>query len=78
MAWCAEQCDPSAVRSTVYQQDERIVMPPSEEAKRAIKLWRAMLFLVHYDELRFTRSLEPYSRDRIQRLSSECWDTVVS
>ena len=35
----------------------------SEEAKIAIRLWRAMLFLVQYDELRFTRPLVSFSND---------------
>ena len=47
-------------RLSAGRTDRHATFTPSEEAKRAIRLWRAMLFLVRYDELRFTRSLESF------------------
>lgn len=41
------------------------------EARIAIRLWRAMLYLTHFDELRFTRSLDSF-RETLPAYIVEC------
>ena len=41
--------------------NHQVEFPISEEAKTAIRCWRAMLYLVHFDERRFTRTLQSFS-----------------
>ena len=47
-------------RLTTGRTSPNATFPMTEEAKTAIRLWRAMLFLVRYDELRFTRPLASF------------------
>ena len=35
-------------------------IPLTEEARIAVRMWRAMLYLVEYDEIRFTRTLQSF------------------
>ena len=49
-------------RATVGRRDRHATFTLSEEARCAIRCWRAMLFLVGYDEAKFTRSLESFDK----------------
>lgn len=49
-------------RATVGRRDRHATFFLSEEAKCAIRCWRAMLFLVGYDEAKFTRTLESFDK----------------
>ena len=51
--------------------DRHATFAISEEAKQAIRLWRAMLFLVQYDELRFTRPFQSFNDTAIPTLIVE-------
>ena len=53
------------------RSDRYATFAVSEEAKQAIRLWRAMLFLVQYDELRFTRPFESFNDTSIPTLIVE-------
>lgn len=47
-------------RATMGRRDRHATFSLEEEAKCAIRCWRAMLFLVGYDEAKFTRSLDSF------------------
>ena len=51
--------------------DRHATFAVTEEAKQAIRLWRAMLFLVQYDELRFTRPFQSFNGTAIPTLIVE-------
>ena len=48
-------------RLTAGRVDRHALFMVSEEAKIAVRAWRAMLFLLHYDEERFSRTLESFT-----------------
>ena len=50
-------------RLTAGRTSPLATFPVTEEAKTAIRLWRSMLFLVRYDENRFTRPLASFSTE---------------
>ena len=45
------------------RQERHAKIALTEEARIAIRMWRAMLYLVRYDEARFTRTLESFNAD---------------
>ena len=47
-------------RATMGRRDRHATFTLEEETKCAIRCWRAMLFLVGYDEAQFTRSLDSF------------------
>ena len=48
-------------RATMGRRDRYATFTLDEEARYAIRCWRAMLFLVGYDEAQFTRSLDSFN-----------------
>ena len=46
--------------------DRHATFVPTEETKIAIRCWRAILFLVRYDEQRFTRSIASFRNDVVE------------
>ena len=50
-------------RLTAGRTDRHATFLVSQEAKVAIRAWRAMLFLVRYDERRFSRTMESFGND---------------
>ena len=54
--FCRALNDLTAGRTSTYAR-----FSFTEEARTAVRMWRAMLYLVRYDEVRFTRTLESFN-----------------
>ena len=50
-------------RAIAGRLDRHATFTLAEETKIAIRCWRAILFLVHYNEQRFTRTLASFKSD---------------